>query len=73
MCMQVEVKDKKTWEYTTKETVKEVNNEYVIKKEEKKCRQQQQGGCFSWIRKKSQGEKDRQRRDNIFFSHFKVC
>ncbi|TKY46542.1 hypothetical protein E2542_SST28586 [Spatholobus suberectus] len=56
----VEVKDKETWD-TTKETVREVN-EYV-KKEQQVCRQ---GGCFSWIRKKSQREKERQRKYSLF-------
>ncbi|KAK7316203.1 hypothetical protein VNO77_35038 [Canavalia gladiata] len=64
---EVEVKDKETWD-TTKETVREVNG--YKKKEEQLCKQ---GGCFSWIRKKRHREKERQRRTNIFFTHFKVC
>ncbi|KAK7266754.1 hypothetical protein RIF29_19408 [Crotalaria pallida] len=67
---EVEMKDKETWE-TTKETDAETEkNEWRKKDHEQLCRQ---GGCFSWIRKKRQREKERQRRNNIFFTHFKVC
>ncbi|XP_027357156.1 uncharacterized protein LOC113866527 [Abrus precatorius] len=64
---EVEVKDKETWD-TRKETVREVNS--YRKKDEEHC---MQGGCFSWIRKKRKGEKERERRNNIFLTHFKVC
>lgn len=67
--MQVEVKDKETWE-TTEETVREMH-EY-IKKEEQSYRHV---GCFSWIRKKRerQREKEKQRKNNIFPINLKIC
>ncbi|KAK7381111.1 hypothetical protein VNO78_33635 [Psophocarpus tetragonolobus] len=65
---EVEVKDKETWD-TTKERVREVNENKKKNFEE----QRRKRGCFSWIRKKSDIEKERQRRDKMFFTHFKVC
>ncbi|KAG4911903.1 hypothetical protein JHK82_052490 [Glycine max] len=70
--------DKETWDTTKETTVREVVNnvnENMKKDEEQVCTQGSSGGCFSWIRKKfSQREKERQqRRDNMFFTHFKVC
>ncbi|KAL5153289.1 hypothetical protein HKD37_19G052876 [Glycine soja] len=68
--------DKETWDTTKETTVREVVNnvnENMKKDEEQVCTQGSSGGCFSWIRKKfSQREKERlQRRDNMFFTHFK--
>ena len=68
MHVQVEVKDKETWE--TKETDHQRRKNEWRKEEEQLCRQ---GGCFSWMRKKRQRENERQRRNNIFFTHFKGC
>jgi len=70
--------DKETWDTTKETTVREVVNnvnENMKKDEEQVCTQGSSGGCFSWIRKKfSQREKERQqRRDNMFFTNFKVC
>jgi len=72
MCMQVqEKKDKKeTWD-TTKERGREVNENVKKDEEDKVC--QQSEGCFSWLGKKTEREKERQRRDKMFFTHFKVC
>jgi phosphoribosylaminoimidazole carboxylase (NCAIR synthetase) len=66
MLMQVEMKDKDTWE-TREETVM---HEYK-KKDEQLCRK---SGCFSWIRKKKSKERESQRRNNsIFPIKFNVC
>lgn len=63
MHVQVEMKDEETWE--TKEIEREKNEE-----EEQLCKQ---SGCFSWMKKKRHQErgKERQRRNNIFLTHFK--
>ncbi|KAE9612589.1 hypothetical protein Lal_00005894 [Lupinus albus] len=62
---QEEVKDKETWETTKETTSKTENNEWRKKDRE--------SGCFSWIKKKRQREKETQRRTNIFLIHFKIC
>ncbi|KAE9604976.1 hypothetical protein Lal_00036834 [Lupinus albus] len=64
---EMEVKDKETLE--TKETEKE-KNEWM--KEE--VQHFKQSGCFSWIKKKKRKrEKNRQKRINIFLTHFNGC
>ncbi|OIW07320.1 hypothetical protein TanjilG_11954 [Lupinus angustifolius] len=63
---EMEVKDKETLE--TKETEKE-KNEWM--KEE--VQYFKQSGCFSWIKKKRKREKNRQKRNNIFLTHFNGC
>jgi len=71
--MQVEEKkDKKeTWDTIKEKVMREVNENVKKDEEDKVC--QQSEGCFSWLRKKTQREKERQRKDNMFFTHFKVC
>ncbi|XP_014506742.1 uncharacterized protein LOC106766524 isoform X2 [Vigna radiata var. radiata] len=61
-----EKKDKEEKWDTTKERVREVNENVKKDEEDKVC--QQSRGCFSWLRKKTQREKD-----NMFFTHFKLC
>ncbi|CAL0318791.1 unnamed protein product [Lupinus luteus] len=63
---EIEVKDKETLE--TKETEKE-KNEWM--KEE--VQHFKQSGCFSWIKKKRKSEKNRQKKNNIFLTHFNGC
>ncbi|KAL2335293.1 hypothetical protein Fmac_016506 [Flemingia macrophylla] len=58
---EVEVKKKETWD----KRKEKVNGDY--KKKEEQDRKQR--GCFSWIRK----NRERKRRDNMYFTHFKVC
>ncbi|XP_047181851.1 uncharacterized protein LOC124848252 isoform X1 [Vigna umbellata] len=53
------------------DTVREVNENVKKDEEDKVC--QQGRGCFSWLRKKTQREKESQTKDNIFFTHFKLC
>ncbi|KAL9323742.1 hypothetical protein ACSQ67_008599 [Phaseolus vulgaris] len=67
-----EKKDKKeTWDTIKEKVMREVNENVKKDEEDKVC--QQSEGCFSWLRKKTQREKERQRKDNMFFTHFKVC
>ncbi|CAL0317360.1 unnamed protein product [Lupinus luteus] len=65
-----EVKDKETWDTTKERASKTENNEWRKKDNQQLCRE---SGCFSWTKKKSQRQKETQRRPNIFLIHFKIC
>lgn len=68
-------KDEEKVEVKETEEEKESNTddeERRIKKEQIWCRCSNQGGCFSWMRKR-QREKHKPRKRTIFLPHFKRC